>query len=100
MRLEAKKVGILLMMQWTAPTTGIAMCQHAASLVNLECRFMARNGSSNHHRATSALPPTADAFYGFEKSRLMTRLGHFRCCGCTRRGRREAPVHADYQIDP
>jgi hypothetical protein len=49
-----------LLMQWTAPATGIAMCQN---LVVIEERLESAFGykqTSSHPKSMSALPPTPD----------------------------------------
>jgi hypothetical protein len=49
-----------LLMLWTAPVTGIAMCQIAINIVERLSLLLAINGPSGHVICTSALPPTAD----------------------------------------
>ncbi len=49
-----------LMVQWTAPATGIAMCQNLIAIEEqLESAFGYKQTSS-HPKSMSALPPTPD----------------------------------------
>ena len=60
MRLLLRSCVSPFLMQWTAPSIGIAMCQIAFLLKDAESLLMANNGLSNHVAGTSALPPRAD----------------------------------------
>ena len=48
------------LMRWTAPATGIAMCQIAAQFLSGVSLLVANSRLPDHAAGTSALPPKAD----------------------------------------
>lgn len=56
------------MMRWTAPTTGIMVCQSVVSIDEPQCLSLARIARHGEAHATVKLPPEADLtadFVGF-----------------------------------
>ena len=49
-----------LLMQWTAPATGLAMCQSAAVLAECDGLVMTTSGGSATHPITTPFPQEAD----------------------------------------